>query len=199
MRGKMSSAEYEKQVKNLFQLCGDFLPKKYYLYVPLVSAAFIWMGKRTRHWKQKIFSWQVWPDPKFVKSKPDEYILGFFENNADLKVYFQNSVQKNDMVVLRKGFARLYPLLGLEDPFLTALFRRELEAKDFGKIIKEFDSRIIQAKKDITALKDRSRFLEGLKTAVREMASLGADMLSQKEIQKMIQEEVKKKLKDQDE
>ena len=31
------------------------------------------------------------------------------------------------------------------------------------------------------------------------MVSLGADMLSQKEIQKMILEEVKKKLKDQDE
>lgn len=196
MRGKMKAAEFEKQVKNLFQLLWEFLPKKYYLYVPLVSAAFIWMGKRASHWKQKIFSWQVWPDPKFVRSKPDDFILAFFENNADLAVYLQAAVRKKDMAVLRKYFARFYPLLELQDPFLISLFGRELESKDFGKILQEFDARVTQAKQDIAALKDKSRFIQGLKTAARELVSLGADMLSQKEIQKMIQDEVKKKLKD---
>jgi hypothetical protein len=99
----------------------------------------------------------------------------------------------NDMKALREVFNRLYPILGLEDPFLSALFYEELESRDFRKIVEEFEEKVSRAEKDIEAFEGKSRLLEGLKTVAEEAASLSIDLMSEDKVQEAVANTIKKR------
>ena len=103
------------------------------------------------------------------------------------------------METLREAFARLYPILGLEDPFLSALFHENLESNDFRTIVRDFEKTVGQAKNDIEACGDPPGLIRGLKTFADEMLSLNFDLISQDEVQTVLAEIVKKQLTDKDE
>ena len=100
------------------------------------------------------------------------------------------------MKALREAFNRLYPILGLEDPFLAALFYKELESRDFRKIVKEFKEKVSRAERDIEAFEGKSRLLEGLKTFADEMASLSIELMSEDEVQEIVANTIKKWIKE---
>jgi hypothetical protein len=164
------------------------------LYFPLLSAALVWAIKSTREWRENIFSWEVWLDPSFVKVKSDEFVLGFFSDHPGLSRIFAGEIRAEDMPALRKIFFNLYPILGLEDPFLSGLFHQELESQDYRKIVEQYDAKIAQAIVDIEAVKEKGRFLEGLEAIAEEMASFGADMITQTSVQRAIAEIVNDEL-----
>jgi len=190
----MPKTEFEKHVESAIAMLSEFFPVKTYLYFPLLSAALKWAVERTQEWKDMIFSWEVFPDPGYVQMKPDAFVLSFFVEHPDLKAVYQQEVKERNIKVLRSAFNRLYPICGLADPFLTALFFDELELKDFRKIEAEFEQRIDQAKADFGELNDKSRLLEGLETFGKEMKAFAIDALSQSEIQKMLRDIIKKEV-----
>ena len=195
----MKSASLEKQIENVASLLMEVFPKKTYLYFPLISAAINLAADRAQNWKERIFSYQVWPDPGIIEEKPDKYVFSFFKGHPGLKKFYTEQLKAGDKKKLRTAFAKLYPVIGLEDPFLYALFLRELEAGDYETIVKEFNSRVIQAREDIKSLKRKPRLMNGLEDLAAAVVSLGAGMLSDKDIQEMIAEIVKEKLKEKDE
>lgn len=187
----MKKASLEKIIENGIRFLSELFPLKAHLYFPLLNATLVWAIKRTSEWKEKIFSWKVYLEPDFIKVKPDEFILSFFKINKALSKAYQAEIKEKNFEALREAFRCLYPILGLEDPFVSALFRKELESGDFRKIVEEFDAKVSKAKNDIEAIKSTSRLLKGLKTFAEEMLSLNVDLLSQPKIQKMIVAEVK--------
>ena len=96
------------------------------------------------------------------------------------------------MKALREAFNRLYPILGLEDPFLFALFYEELKSREFRKIVEEFEEKVSRAEKDIEAFEGKSRLLEGLKTVAEEAASLSIDLMSEDKVQEAVANTIKK-------
>ncbi len=194
----MDKKSVDSLVKRMVSVFAKFLPQNTYLYFPLISAALVWAIRRPEEWKEEILSWEVWPDPEFVPTKPDSFILAFFENDPNLAVIYKSELKKKDLPALREAFIRLYPILGLEDPFLAALFREELEAKEFRRIVQEFDTRVDQAREDIEALKSRPEFLEALKTLSNEFAALSAALLSQTDVQKSLEKMVKTQIDETD-
>ena len=191
----MSESSLEKTVESGISFLSKIFPLQSYLYFPLLNASLFWAIKRTKEWKEKIFSWKVWLDPGRVQIKSDDFILRFFQDHPALMSCFDSEVRKKDMASLRESFARLYPLLGLEDPFLSALFHEEMESGDYRKIVKEFDQKVSQAERDISELKNQSRLIKGLKDFAGEMVSLNLELLSQKKVQKVIAEVIKKKIR----
>ena len=139
-------------------------------------------------------SWEVWPDPAFIPAKPDAFILAFFENDPDLAQAYKREIKKKDLTVLREAFIRLYPILGLEDPFLSALFKEDLETREFRKVGQGFDTRVDRARADIAVLKSRPKFLEALKTLTQEFASLSVALISQSDVQKSLEKLVKEEI-----
>lgn len=133
----MKKSLLEKLVENGVSFLSEFFPKASTLYVPLLSASIVWTIKRAAEWKEKILSWKVWADPEYIETKPDAFILEFFKSHPALSQSYQDEIQKSDMESLREAFRSLYPILGLEDPFLTALFAHELESKNYRKMAKE--------------------------------------------------------------
>ncbi|MQY58428.1 MAG: hypothetical protein GH144_02295 [Clostridia bacterium] len=124
--------------------------------------------------------------------KPDEYVLSFFKNHSSLNKIYETEIMSNDMKALREAFNRLYPILGLEDPFLFALFYEELESRDFRKIVEEFEEKVSRAGKDIEAFEGKSRFIEGLEAIAEEAASLSIELMSEDKVQKVVANTIKK-------
>jgi hypothetical protein len=190
----MTNKSLEKIVQEGIRFIARFFPQSQYLYFPLLSAALVWAIKSSQDWRENIFSWEVWLDPSFVKVKSDEFILRFFSDHSGLSHVFAEEIETDDMPALRKIFFSLYPILGLEDPFLSGLFHQELESQEYRKIVEEYDTKIAQAIVDIEAVEEKGRFLEGLESIAREMASFSADMITQTSVQRAIEDIIKNEL-----
>jgi len=184
----------EDIVQDGIQFIAQFLPKAAYLYFPLLSAAAVWAIKRSKAWKEKILSWNVWADPSAVRVKSDEYVLNFFKKNPNLRTAFQKEIKTENITSLRRSFLSLYPIIGLEDPFLSALFYQEMEEKNYRKIVEKFNGRVTKAVQDIEALDEKPEFLEGLESIAKELALLTSDIATQKSVQKVLAEVIKKEM-----
>jgi hypothetical protein len=187
----------EDIVEDGVQFIARFLPKATNLYFPLLSAAVVWALQRHEEWREKILSWNVWADPSAVHVKSDEYVLHFFRKNPGLRSAFREEIENENFTSLRRSFSSLYPIIGLEDPFLSALFYEEVEDKNYRKIVQEFDERVSKAVQDIQALDEKPKLLEGLESIAKELASLISDMITQKSVQdvlaKIIKQQMEKK------
>ena len=84
--------------------------------------------------------------------------------------------------------------MGLEDPFLNALFAQELESGEYKKVVKIFKNRVKKAREDIEAVEE-NRLLEGLKAVADEAIGLHLELLSQAKLRKIIADLVKKNSK----
>ncbi len=190
----MTEKTFEKIVREGIRFIAHFFPQSHYLYFPLLSAGLVWAIKSSKEWQEKIFSWEVWLDPAFVKVKPDAFILSFFSAHPELAQAFSSEIQKKDTSTLRKIFYNLYPIIGLEDPFLSGLFHQELESKDYKEIVQQYEQRVAQAVADIEAVDEKGKLLEGLEAIAREMVSFSADMVTQTSVQKALAEIIKKEI-----
>ena len=188
----MKKTPLEKIVEKGISFLSKIFPLKSYLHFPLLSATIIWGIRRATAWKTEILSWKVYLDPERIEMKPDEYVLSFFKNHSSLNKIYETEIMSNDMKALRVAFNRLYPLLGLDDPFLSALFYEELESREFRKIVEEFEEKVSRAGKDIEAFGGKSRLLEGLKTIAEEAVSLSIDLMSEDKVQEAVANTIKK-------
>jgi hypothetical protein len=126
--------------------------------------------------------------------KSDDFVLDFFAQNAGLSKTFAKEIQNKDIPALRKFFYSLYPIVGLEDPFLCGLFHQELASLDYRQIALQYDERVAQAIVHIEAVEDEGKFLEGLELIARELAAFGADMITQRSVQDALEEIINKEI-----
>jgi len=195
----MPKSPLEKTVENGISFLSKVFPLKTYLYFPLLNATLFWAIRKAQEWKEEIFSWKVWLDPDRIETKPDEFVLNFFENHTDLNRIYESEIRERDWAALREAFARLYPILGLGDPFLSALFHEEIESENYRKIVSGFEERVNQAEKDIETLEGQSGLLKGLKTFADQMLSLNLDLISQDKVQTVLAGLIKKHFEEKDE
>ena len=176
----------------------DFLPDNPGLYFPLLYSLSVWVLRRIFDLKERVFAWQVWLDPEMVASKPDPFILQFYEGHQGLRSAFAAEIAGNDVPALRKAFPALYPVCGLEDAFLIAIFEEELESGDYRKIVDEFEARALKAVADIQAAGEAPAFWKGIRDFGTGLASLGLHFLSDAEIRKIIRDRIRKRVKSED-
>jgi hypothetical protein len=189
----MSKKDIESALARGVEILNEFLPVKTYLFFPVLYSACVWAVRRVFDYRERIFSWQVWLDPEAVRTKPDAFILHFFATHGALSRAYADEVSARDMKALRTAFPALYPVCGLEDAFLKALFKKELAAGDYRKIAAEFETRAATAKEDIKPAEESAHFWAALENLGAELAALGIHLLKDDEVQKAIISVVKKK------
>jgi hypothetical protein len=177
------------------KVLAEFLPLKTYIYFPVLYSICVWAVRRIFDLKERVLAWQVWLEPGMVESKPDAFILNFFERTEGVREAFAEEVRVKDMAALRKAFAGLYPVCGLEDAFLLALFQEDLEASDFRKIADEFGERTARAIEDIKPAGSGQEFWRGMQSVGMEIASLGIHVMSDVQVRKLILDRIRKKVK----
>jgi hypothetical protein len=188
----MEKKSFEQVIEDGVRLLERYIPQTY-LYFPLLSSAIVWAIRRRKEWEEKIFAWEVWIEPESVKEKPSGFVVSFFKNHPALSWTFAKELDKNDIASLRDAFRCLYPVVGLEEPFLSALFQAEVKSEDYRKIVRDFEARVRRAKRDMDAVKGHSGLLRDLKVFAEEMVSFGKDYLLEKDVQKAVAEILKKK------
>jgi hypothetical protein len=180
------------------KVLADILPLKTYLYFPLLYSICVWAARRIFDLRERVFAWQVWIEPGMVETKPEDFIIHFFESHDGVRQAYAAELAAKDMDALNKAFMSLYPVCGLEDAFLLALFRDELEAGQYRKIAEEFAGRARQAVDDVKPAGDVPEFWKGLQKLGMEMASLGIHTMTDFQVRKLIVERIRKKVRTED-
>jgi len=182
----MSRKSVEAALARGVELLDRLLPLKTWLYFPILYAASVWAVRRVFDTRDRILGWQVWLDPEFVRTKPDGFVLDFFTGQARLAREYAAEIERGDLRTLRAAFPALYSIIGLEDAFLRALFKAELDALDYRTIVVEFAARTVRARDAIVAAASDPSFWDGLARVCREAASLGLHLLKDDEVQDLI-------------
>ena len=182
----MSKKDIEAVLARGVDLLDRFLPLKSWIYFPVLNAVCVWAVRRVFDYRERILAWQVWLDPEFVRTKPDEFVLDFFHGHAALRREYAAELDRGDLRVLRAAFPALYSVVGLGDAFLQALFKTELEAADYRAVVVEFAARTARAREAIAPAAGDPAFWSALESVGREAASLGLHLLKDEEVQDMI-------------
>lgn len=185
-RRAMGRKDVEAALARGVEILEGFLPLKSWLFFPILYSACVWAVRRVFDYQERILAWQVWLDPEFVRTKPDEFILGFFSENKALSLEYKDEIARRDVRVLRAAFPALYSVLGLEDAFLRALFRAEIRSADYRAIVVEFASRAAKARDAIRPAAADPKFWKALQLIGMEAASLGLHLLKDEDVQDMI-------------
>ncbi|HSA96882.1 MAG TPA: hypothetical protein VLJ16_12590 [Acidobacteriota bacterium] len=182
----MSKKGVEAALARGVDILDRFLPLKSWLLFPVLYSACVWAVRRVFDYEERILSWQVWLDPEFVRTKPDGFILDFFASDPGLGRAYADEIARGDLRILRAAFPALYTVIGLEDAFLKALFKAELDAGDFRAIVVEFAARTARARDEIRPAAADPDFWKALQLIGMEAASLGLHLLKDEEVQDMI-------------
>jgi hypothetical protein len=188
----MSKKDIESALARGVGILNEFLPLQTTLYFPILYSACVWAVRRVFDYRERIFAWQVWLDPEEVRTKPDEFILHFFSSHEALGRVYAGEIAGRDMKALRAAFPALYPVCGLEDAFLKALFKKELAAGDFRKIAAEFAARAAKARDDIRPAAGNAHFWKALQNLGAELAALGIHLLADGDVEKAVARAIKK-------
>jgi len=185
----------EKKIQAFFQqtagILQDFLPPGASVVGPLVYALAVWGLKQQASYREKISGLKVWLWPEILVNKPDDFILNFFISDEALKQAYQEEIASRDLKTLRQHFAVLYPLLGLQDPFLEALFWPEIDSGNFKKIVADYQPRVEKAFKEIKAAEDRSDFWPALGRIFSGLVELGWQTLTESEVRSWLKQWLK--------
>lgn len=182
----MSKKGVEAALARGVEVLGRFFPLKSWLLFPVLYSACVWAVRRVFDYQDRILAWQVWLDPEFVRTKPDGFILDFFGGQPALGREYADEIARRDLRALRSAFPALYPVYGLEDAFLKALFKPEIDAADPRAIVVEFAARTAKAREDIRPAAADPDFWKALQLVGMEAASLGLHLLKDEEVQDLI-------------
>lgn len=164
------------------EILSDFFPADSVTLLPLLFASLNWAVNRRSEIKNRLLGLKVWLQPETLRHKPAEFILDFFAASPELKTAWADDVFNQDLKNLRPAFQALYPILGLQDPFLERLFSEELKNHDYHRLVAEFKPRLKLALEEIEAAGVRRNFWKTLERLAGDFLSLGWNLLLEDEI-----------------
>ena len=191
----MDKKRAEHVLDNGVKILADIMPLKTYLYFPLLYSICVWAVRRIFDLRERVFAWQVWLDPGMIETKPESFVLNFFQGHLGIREAYAAELAAMDKTALNTAFKALYPVCGLEDAFLLALFKEELEADDYRKIAAEFEGRARLAIDDIKPASEVPEFWRGLQGVGMDMARIGIHVMSDAQVRKIILDRIRKKVK----
>lgn len=178
----MEEKKLQAFLKQSAEILQDFFPADALALIPLLYSTLIWAVKRKGNLEAEVSGLRLWLEPEVVDNKPDEFILDFFEKQQALQEAFKAEIKSRDMKSLRPAFRALYPVVGLEEPFLQSLFSEELAREDFRLIADQFDWKLKQALEEIKAAEKKPELWKALKKIGENFMSLGWAWLSDDEL-----------------
>jgi hypothetical protein len=194
----MDKKRAEHVLDNGVKILADIMPLKTYLYFPLLYSICVWAVRRIFDLRERVFAWQVWLDPGMIETKPEAFVLNFFQGHVGVREAYAAELAAMDMTALNVAFKALYPVCGLEDAFLLALFKEELEAEDYRKIAAEFEERARRAIEDVKPASEVPEFWKGLQGVGLDIARIGIHVMSDAQVRKLILDRIRKRIKTED-
>ncbi|MCX8160938.1 MAG: hypothetical protein N3G18_08410 [Candidatus Saccharicenans sp.] len=173
-------------------ILSDFFPAASLALLPVIFSSLVWAATRRGEVKKKIMEMKVWLEAETLKNKPAEFVLDFFVARPELKAVYEEQISNRDLRTLRPAFRALYPVLGLQDPFLEKLFSAELKGHDYRRLVAEFRPRLEAALVEIRAAGSRKDFWKTLEGVAEESLDLGWDLLTDDQVRELLKRAMEK-------
>lgn len=122
----MAGKKLETFLEQAAAVVQDFFPAGSPVLIPILYSSIVWAVKRKGDLETEVSGLKLWLEPEIVNNKPDEFILDFFKGDQALAETFNLELKNGEIKSLRQAFRALYPVKGLEEPFLQSLFSEEL-------------------------------------------------------------------------
>lgn len=179
-------------LKQSREILVDFFPAGSLALLPVIFSSLVWAVTRRGEVKKKILEVKAWLEPETLKNKPVEFVLDFFESRPELKAAYEEEIKNRDFRALRPAFRALYPVLGLQDPFLEKLFSSELKNGEYRRLVAGFRPRLEEALSEIQAAGLRKDFWKTVDQFCREFLSLGWTLLAEDEVRELLKKAMEK-------
>jgi len=179
-------------LKQSREILGDFFPADSLALLPVLFSSLVWAVTRRGEVKKKILEMKVWLEPDILRNKPAEFVLDFFKSSPELRSVYEQEIAAGDLRSLRPAFRALYPVLGLQDPFLQKLFADDLKNQDYRRLAAGFKPRLEAALSEIKAAGGRKKFWPTLEGICGEFLSLGWSLLGEDEVRELLKKAMEK-------
>lgn len=176
----MDVRKFQSAVDELLSVIGRLVNLKAFPYLPIIYSSLFYFIRKRSAYRQAVRAMPAGPRSRRVANKPKKFVDDFLQREAPF------ALNEPDPRRRRKIFGRLYPVLGLRDPFLISLFRERLDRHDLQTIVDEFDKRLRTALDQIPAPRSSPDFWQALDTFVETAAGLTIDLAREREIQDLI-------------
>ncbi|NMC66284.1 MAG: hypothetical protein GYA53_09135 [Acidobacteria bacterium] len=188
----MAGKKLETFLKQAAGVVQDFFPAGSPVFIPLLYSALVWAVKRKGDLEAEVSGLKLWLEPEIVNNKPDEFILDFFKGDPALTGTFSLELKNREIKSLRQAFRALYPVKGLEEPFLQSLFSEEIAKGDYRLIAAQFDSRLRLALDEIKATEKQLELWPALKDIGENFLSLGWALMAEPELRARLKANLEK-------
>ncbi len=195
----MAGKKLETFLEQAAAVVQDFFPAGSPVLIPILYSSIVWAVKRKGDLETEVSGLKLWLEPEIVNNKPDEFILDFFKGDQALAETFNLELKNGEIKSLRQAFRALYPVKGLEEPFLQSLFSEELTKGDYRQIAAQFDRRLRLALDEIKAAGDRPEWWPALKKIGENFLSLGWALTAEPELRARLKASLEKNKQTEDE
>lgn len=195
----MAGKKLETFLEQAAAVVQDFFPAGSPVLIPILYSSIVWAVKRKGDLETEVSGLKLWLEPEIVNNKPDEFILDFFKGDQALAETFNLELKNGEIKSLRQAFRVLYPVKGLEEPFLQSLFSEELTKGDYRQIVAQFDRRLRLALDEIKAAGDRPEWWPALKKIGENFLSLGWALTAEPELRARLKASLEKNKQTEDE
>lgn len=195
----MAGKKLETFLEQAAAVVQDFFPAGSPVLIPILYSSIVWAVKRKGDLETEVSGLKLWLEPEIVNNKPDEFILDFFKGDQALAETFNLELKNGEIKSLRQAFRVLYPVKGLEEPFLQSLFSEELTKGDYRQIAAQFDRRLRLALDEIKAAGDRPEWWPALKKIGENFLSLGWALTAEPELRARLKASLEKNKQTEDE
>lgn len=176
----MEIKKFQSAVDELLAALGKVVNVKAFPYLPVIYSSLLYFLNKGSAYRKAVRAIPVGPRSRPVRNKSKQFIEAFLTAHAPF------AAQNGDERERRRVFVRLYPVVGLRDPFLAALFRDELDRGDTETIADEYDDRVRSALEQIPPARGEPRFWEAMDSFVETASGLVTDLARERQIQDLI-------------
>ena len=176
----MDIKKFQSAVDELLGVVGRLVNLQAFPYLAIIYSSLFYFIKKGSAYRQAVRAMPAGPRSRRVSNKPMKFVDDFLQREAPF------ALKEPNPRLRRKIFARLYPVLGLRDPFLVSLFRDRLDHHDLQTLVDEFDTRLRAALDQIPAPRSSPNFWASLDSFVESAAGLTIDLAREREIQDLI-------------
>lgn len=185
----MDAKKFQKVLDEVLDALALVVNVRSFPFFPVLYASLFHFVRKGAAYRKAVRELPAGPRSRIVTNKSQRFIDDFLRRNA------AQFASEPDPKSRKRAFVRLYPLLGLRDPFLSTLFRDELAAGDHERIVAELDERVRAAVDAIPAPASSPTFWKAMDAFVQTSAGLAIELVRERDVQELILDRVKRFLR----
>lgn len=123
-----------------------------------------------------------WPKMPQVVKPGEKELLEFFNTHKGMKLSFRKELKNNDIDALYKAYDWLFPMLVTKDDFLSSVFRDDIKARRFKKVLRQAEKKVKRVTEFVDVYKKDAKFLELMRQFTTDLSGFSLTLINNKNL-----------------